>query len=63
MVYIYHTDILKCRQKIKHQTITVDSQVKKKPRIIGNMFNMILFRLKKKRSFESTSIPVVFSVN
>lgn len=30
MVYIYHTDILKCRQKIKHQTITVDSQVKKK---------------------------------
>lgn len=45
MVYIYHTDILKCRQKIKHQTITVDSQVKKKPRIIGNMFNMILFRL------------------
>lgn len=47
MVYIYHTDILKCRQKIKHQTITVDSQVKKKTRIIGNMFNMILFRLKK----------------
>lgn len=45
MVYIYHTDILKCRQKIKHQTITVDSQVKKNPRIIGNMFNMILFRL------------------
>lgn len=31
MVYIYHTDILKCRQKIKQHTITVDSQVKKKP--------------------------------
>lgn len=29
MVYIFHTDILKCRHKIKQHTITVDSQVKK----------------------------------
>lgn len=62
MVYIYHTDILKCRHKIKQHTITVDSQVKKPTGNWQHVSYDFISSLKNE-VLESTLIPVVFNIN